>query len=106
MPPKDRASTIWKIYQGLNDGGAFIFSEKGFSCNPKIQDMMTFMYYDYKRQHFSDTEILDKLTPFEYQQYLEILLLPNGETDITDTNITDTNDNYDDEFDFFAKLKN
>jgi len=60
MPPKDRARTIKSIYDGLNDGGAFIFSEKGFSCNPKIQDMMTFMYYDYKRQHFTDKEILDK----------------------------------------------
>ena len=60
MPPKDREDTIKRIYKGLNQGGAFVFSEKTFSCDPRIQDMMTFMYYDYKRKNFSDTEILDK----------------------------------------------
>jgi len=60
MSPKDRQDTINKIHSGLNTGGAFIFSEKTFSCNPRIQDMMTFTFYDYKRKNFSDKEILDK----------------------------------------------
>ena len=60
MSPKDRQEVINKIYDGLNTGGAFIFSEKTFSCNPRIQDMMTFTFYDYKRKNFSDKEILDK----------------------------------------------
>ena len=60
MPPKDRQEVIKKVYDGLNTGGAFIFSEKTFSCNPRIQDMMTFTFYDYKRQNFTDKEILDK----------------------------------------------
>ena len=76
MPPKDRAATIMKIHGGLNDGGAFIFSEKGFSCNPKIQDMMTFMYYDYKRQHFTDKEILDK------EVQLRHMMKPNTKTEM------------------------
>jgi len=76
MPPKDRATTIKKIHDGLNDGGAFIFSEKGFSCNPKIQDMMTFMYYDYKRQHFTDKEILDK------EVQLRHMMKPNTKTEM------------------------
>ena len=76
MPPKDRARTIKSIYDGLNDGGAFIFSEKGFSCNPKIQDMMTFMYYDYKRQNFSDKEILDK------EVQLRHMMKPNTKTEL------------------------
>jgi len=78
MPPKDRATTIKKIHDGLNDGGAFIFSEKGFSCNPKIQDMMTFMYYDYKRQHFTDKEILDK------EVQLRHMMKPNTKTEMFD----------------------
>ena len=78
MPPKDRARTIKNIYEGLNDGGAFIFSEKGFSCNPKIQDMMTFMYYDYKRQHFTDKEILDK------EVQLRHMMKPNTKTEMFD----------------------
>ena len=60
MPPKDRENTINSIYKGLNQGGAFIFSEKIFSCDPQIQDMMTFMYYDYKKKNFTEKEILDK----------------------------------------------
>ena len=47
MSPKDRQDVLNRIYKGLNTGGAFIFSEKTFSCNPRVQDMMTFMYYDY-----------------------------------------------------------
>jgi len=60
MSPKDRQDVINKVADGLNTGGAFIFSEKTFSCNPKIQDMMTFTFYDYKRKNFTDKEILDK----------------------------------------------
>jgi tRNA (cmo5U34)-methyltransferase len=60
MSPKDRQEIINRVYSGLNTGGAFIFSEKTFSCNPRIQDMMTFTFYDYKRKNFSDKEILDK----------------------------------------------
>ena len=78
MPPKDRARTIKSIYEGLNEGSAFIFSEKGFSCNPKIQDMMTFMYYDYKRQHFTDKEILDK------EVQLRHMMKPNTKTEMFD----------------------
>ena len=60
MPPKDRKAVIDKVYNGLNTGGAFVFSEKVYSCKPKVQDMMTFMYYGEKRKHFSADDILDK----------------------------------------------
>jgi|TARA_B110000285_G_scaffold231270_1_gene299616 tRNA (cmo5U34)-methyltransferase len=60
MAPKNRQEIIQKVYDGLNTGGAFVFSEKTLSCNPRVQDMMTFCYYDYKRKNFSDKEILDK----------------------------------------------
>ena len=43
MSPKDRQDVLNRIYKGLNTGGAFIFSEKTFSCNPRVQDMMTFL---------------------------------------------------------------
>jgi len=76
MKPKDREETIKKIYNGLNTGGAFIFSEKTYSCNPKIQDMMTFMYYDYKRKNFTDTEILDK------EVQLRHMMKPNTKTEL------------------------
>ena len=60
MPKKDRGDVIQKIYDGLNDGGGFLFSEKIDSENSRIQDMMTFNYYDYKRQFYSAEELLDK----------------------------------------------
>jgi len=76
MPPKDREDTIKRIHKGLNQGGAFVFSEKTFSCDPRIQDMMTFMYYDYKRKNFSDTEILDK------EVQLRHMMKPNTKSEL------------------------
>jgi tRNA (cmo5U34)-methyltransferase len=78
MPPKDRTNIISKIYDGLNHGGAFVFSEKTFSCDPQIQDMMTFMFYDYKRQFFTEKEILDK------EVQLRHMMKPNTKTEIFD----------------------
>ena len=66
MSPKDRQDVLNRVYKGLNTGGAFIFSEKTFSCNPRVQDMMTFMYYDYKRQNFS-VMLNKRLVPKQYQ---------------------------------------
>jgi len=60
MPPASRREVIKKIYNGLNHGGAFIFAEKTMAEDPRIQEMMTFTYYDYKRKHFTDKDILDK----------------------------------------------
>lgn len=60
MSPKSRKEVIENIYNGLNTGGAFVFSEKVFAQNPRVQDMMTFMYYDHKRKNFTEKEILDK----------------------------------------------
>jgi len=78
MSPKDRQDVLNRVYKGLNTGGAFIFSEKTFSCNPRVQDMMTFMYYDYKRQHFTDKEILDK------EVQLRHMMKPNTKTEMFD----------------------
>ena len=47
MPKKDRAVVIESIYDGMNEGGGFIFAEKVDCQNARIQDMMTFNYYDY-----------------------------------------------------------
>ena len=60
LPEKDRLHLMKNIYDNLVDGGAFITSEKIFSNNAKVQNMMDFLYYDFKRQSFSEKEILDK----------------------------------------------
>ena len=51
MPPRHRQEVLHKIYEGLNTGGAFVFAEKTVCEDARLQDMMTFNYYDYKRQH-------------------------------------------------------
>jgi tRNA (cmo5U34)-methyltransferase len=60
MPMKDRKEVIENIYRGLNPGGAFVFAEKTVAENARIQEMMTFTYYDYKRKSFTEKDIMDK----------------------------------------------
>lgn len=60
MPPSSRRNVLKEIYKGLNPGGAFIFAEKTIARDARIQEMMTFTYYDYKRKNFEDSDILDK----------------------------------------------
>ena len=60
MPPRHRREVLQNIYKGLNDGGAFIFSEKLVCEDPRLQDMITKSYYDYKRTKFTTEEIMDK----------------------------------------------
>ena len=60
MPEDQRQDAIKLIYRSLKKGGAFVFSEKTIAETPKIQDIRTFTYYDYKRQNFTAEDILDK----------------------------------------------
>jgi tRNA (cmo5U34)-methyltransferase len=60
IDPTDRFSILRNIYSGLISGGAFIIAEKIYSPDVRMQDMMTFMYYDFKKKSFTEKEILDK----------------------------------------------
>lgn len=60
MPPHCRRDVLKKIYAGLDWGGAFIFAEKTVSEDARIQEIMTFRFYDHKRQHFTGDDILSK----------------------------------------------
>ena len=66
-----RGKIIENIYKGLNKGGAFIFSEKLVAEDPRIQEIRTFTYYDFKRKTFSSEDIMDK------ERELRHLLKPN-----------------------------
>lgn len=76
MPQFTRDQVLESIYEGLNAGGAFIFAEKTLAECAKIQDIMTFTYYDHKRQNFTEKEILDK------EKELRHMLKPVTEWDI------------------------
>lgn len=71
MPRQSRQQVLNDVYDALNPGGAFIFAEKTYSCSPKVQDMLTFMYYDFKRESFGAEDIMDK------EQTLRNMLKPN-----------------------------
>ena len=78
MSKKDRARVINEIYQGLNFGGGFIFAEKIDCENARLQDMMTFNYYDFKREKFDYDDIMTK------EQTLRNMLKPNTWKEIED----------------------
>ena len=77
MSKKDRLNVIENIYDGLNDGGAFIFAEKTICQNALVQDMITFNYYDYKRKSFDTEDIMDK------ERTLRHMMKPNTWEEIT-----------------------
>jgi len=70
IPIRDRKSIIDRIYNALSVGGAFVFAEKILSPNPQIEEMMTFCYYDWKKQHFSEKEILEKESKLRHMMKL------------------------------------
>jgi tRNA (cmo5U34)-methyltransferase len=78
MPPKDRENVIRNIYNGLNEGGAFIFAEKTVAETGRFQDMFTFTYYDYKRKNFTEKDIMQK------EVTLRNMLKPNTWAEIED----------------------
>ena len=60
MPERRRLDLLRKIYDSLVEGGALMFSEKVFSKNQKIQNIMGFLYYNYRKESFTKKQILDK----------------------------------------------
>ena len=71
MPRKDRFDVLQNIYNGLNHGGGFIFPEKTVCDDSRLQEMITFNFYDYKRKHFEASDILEK------EKTLRNMLKPN-----------------------------
>jgi len=79
MPPRHRRSVLEQVYRGLNHGGAFIFAEKTVCEDPRMQDMLTFNYYDYKRKHFTTEDIMDK------ERTLRHMMKPNTWKELVST---------------------
>jgi len=57
---KERRSILERIHKSLVPGGALILAEKTLNRCAKLQDILTFIHYDFKGKHFSEAEILDK----------------------------------------------
>tara|TARA_B100000085_G_scaffold245140_1_gene238070 strand:- start:52 stop:750 length:699 start_codon:yes stop_codon:yes gene_type:complete len=80
MSPRKRKMVLQKLYDGLNEGGSFIMSEKTICENANFQEMLTFNYYDYKRKSFTTDDIMDKerelrhmLKPNTYEEIIDML---------------------------------
>ena len=69
--PLQRPALVRSIYEGLNEGGEFYFSEKVLFDDSRLDKAMIEIYYDYKRkQGYSDYEIASK------REALENVLIP------------------------------
>ena len=60
LSERERPNLFRKVFNSLVIGGGFVLSEKLLSDDGKTQNMMDFLYYDFKRSNFSEKEILDK----------------------------------------------
>jgi tRNA (cmo5U34)-methyltransferase len=74
--PLVREKLITRIYDALNDGGAFIFSEKVVSEDKRLNKLLIDGYYDFKKaQGYSEYEIMQK------REALENVLIPYTEAE-------------------------
>jgi len=78
MPQRDRHDVIARIYDGLHEGGAFIFAEKTVASSARIHEIRTFTYYDFKRESFSTEDIMDK------ERTLRHMMKPNTRQELLD----------------------
>ena len=63
---KDRSNLIKKIYEGLNPGGVLIISEKIHFEDKEIQDQITNLHIDFKKENgYSELEIANKRQAIE-----------------------------------------
>ncbi len=60
IKPAKRQELITKIYNSLNERGAFIFVEKIYSAEGYTQDIFNSSHYDFKLRAFTPEEILGK----------------------------------------------
>ena len=72
MPYSSRETVIQNIYDGLNEGGAFIFAEKIDTTHSRLENMLRTIYYDFKNQKFSYDDIMTK------EKTLQNMLKPNS----------------------------
>lgn len=81
IEPKYRQKVLTNIYRSLNWGGALILFEKIRGADARFQDILNFLYFDFKsEQGIKPTEIINKeislrsvMEPFTIQGNLDLL---------------------------------
>lgn len=79
IPKSERVSVLKKIYQSLKPGGLFILAEKVMSPTSEVQEVITDLYYDFKRRNgYNELEISRK------REALENVLVPLSQEEQTE----------------------
>lgn len=66
LPPEDRLALLTKIYQGLNDNGVLVLSEKFAFEESMMNELMIDLHHHFKRANgYSELEISQKRTALE-----------------------------------------
>lgn len=61
LPPGDKLPLLKRVHDGLIDGGCLLIAEKVLAGTGRMQDALSFPYYDYKQGNgFTADEILSK----------------------------------------------
>jgi tRNA (cmo5U34)-methyltransferase len=82
IPITQRRKVLEDIRSELTQDAAFIFAEKVYSENSKVQDCLTFMHYDFKRQNFTEEEILKKEK--ELRSHMRLLTIGQIKASLTE----------------------
>jgi tRNA (cmo5U34)-methyltransferase len=70
IPEGDRQALLSRIHDGLVEGAALIIAEKTLAQTSKFQDLLSLSYYDFKRETFDATQILNKERDLRRQMHL------------------------------------
>tara|TARA_X000000950_G_scaffold287944_1_gene402481 strand:- start:16 stop:717 length:702 start_codon:yes stop_codon:yes gene_type:complete len=80
IAPNKRQKIFDNIYKSLNWGGALVLCEKIRGNDARFQDILNFLYFDFKSKSFSSKEILNKesslrgiMEPFTIQSNIDYL---------------------------------
>jgi len=66
LPVNERLSMIRRIYEGMNDGGVFVLSEKVADDDPEVESLLVNLHHEFKKANaYSDLEISRKRTALE-----------------------------------------
>lgn len=66
VPVEDRADLIREIYQGLNEGGVLVLSEKVADDDPAVESLLIDLHHEFKRSNeYSELEIARKRSALE-----------------------------------------
>ncbi|TCK01442.1 tRNA (cmo5U34)-methyltransferase [Volucribacter psittacicida] len=66
LPPQDRLALLEKIYQGLNQGGVLVLSEKFQFQDQKINELLIDLHHQFKRANgYSELEVSQKRSALE-----------------------------------------